>query len=409
MTTTFDHAALAALLQAIPDPVVVVGADATLRWANDRAEQAFGWRLADLQGGPLVPFVHPDDLETALLSLESVAKKETGTLIEIRVRRGDGSYAPVEIRGAPCCSADLADAVILVARETTDRRRWELGAGDTDLLAAILDAAPTVTLLLDRGGAIQGASRALTRQLHRGLEQTLGLPLVDLVAPADRDAVAALVASCDGTQGTRSIEAGLLAVDGHVVPMSLTLVDLVSDAVVRGIVVGASDISDLVEARSTLHHRANHDDLTGLPNRTHLLRRLSEVLDRDDAQPHTLLFCDVDRLKPVNDRHGHRAGDALLVEVATRLRAAVRGEDLVARLSGDEFVVVVPTADPEAVDALQARIHEAMAPPARLPDGTLVETSVSIGAAVTQPGLSAEEVLAAADAAMYVAKRRRGR
>ncbi|HLT15222.1 MAG TPA: GGDEF domain-containing protein, partial [Acidimicrobiales bacterium] len=95
--------------------------------------------------------------------------------------------------------------------------------------------------------------------------------------------------------------------------------------------------------------------------------------------------------------------------VATRLRAAVRGEDLVARLSGDEFVVVVPTADPEAVDALQARIHEAMAPPARLPDGTLVETSVSIGAAVTQPGLSAEEVLAAADAAMYVAKRRRGR
>ena len=62
-----------------------------------------------------------------------------------------------------------------------------------------------------------------------------------------------------------------------------------------------------------------------------------------------------------------------------------------------------------AIDALQARIHEAMAPPARLPDGTLVETSVSIGAAVTQPGLSAEEVLAAADAAMYVAKRRRGR
>jgi len=411
MTGALDGASFATLLHAIPDPVLVVGADATLRWANERAERTFGWRLEDLRGRPVVPLVHPDDLETALISLDSVRGKEAGSLVEIRIRRADGSYTTVEVRGAPLATgdADPADAVVMVARETTDRRRWELGAGDTDLLAAVLDAAPTITVLLDPAGTILGASRALTRQLHRGLEQTLGLPFTVLVAPEDRDEVAALVASCDGHQGTRTLEAGLLAADGHAVPMSLTFVDLRSDAVVQGIVVGASDISDLVEARSNLAHLANHDDLTGLPNRTHLLRRLGEVLGQEGAEPHTLLFCDVDGLKQVNDRYGHRAGDALLVEVADRLRAAVRTDDVVARLSGDEFVVLIPSTDPDAVAALQSRIHHAMEAPTRLPGGSLVATSVSVGAAPTQPGASPEVVLAAADAAMYAHKRRRPR
>jgi diguanylate cyclase (GGDEF)-like protein len=201
----------------------------------------------------------------------------------------------------------------------------------------------------------------------------------------------------------------MLTADGGVVPMSLTFVDLVTDQAVQGIVVAASDITALVEARTELHHLANHDDLTGLPNRSNLLRRIAEVLAREPADPHTLIFGDVDGLKAVNDEHGHHAGDALLAEVAARLRGVMRAGDFVARLSGDEFVVMIPTDDPATTAEVQARIDRALAPPARLPDGTLVTTSMSLGAASTQPGASAEEVLAVADAAMYTAKRARTR
>jgi|GEM_PF-5513532 diguanylate cyclase (GGDEF)-like protein len=204
-----------------------------------------------------------------------------------------------------------------------------------------------------------------------------------------------------------AVEARLLGVDGSVVPMSLTFVDLVTDQAVQGIVVAASDITALVEARTELHHLANHDDLTGLPNRSNLLRRVGEVLAREPADPHTLIFGDVDGLKAVNDHHGHQAGDALLAEVAARLRGVMRAGDFVARLSGDEFVVMIPTDDPKAAADLQRRIEVALEPPARLPDGTLVRTSMSLGAASTRPGVSAEEVLAVADAAMYAAKRSR--
>lgn len=399
----------AALFDALPDPVVVIGQDATLLWANRRAEETFGWTLEELRGSGLVRLLHPDDLDTAVMSLASVAGKERGSLVEIRVQERSGTYVWVEIRGAPWVDGPFPGAVVLAVREVTDRRRWELGAGDTRMLAAILDAAPTINLLLDRDGRIQGASRALTRHLHRPLEQTLELPLVTLVDPPDRAAVTRAVAQCDGSGGTHTLEARLLGADGAVVPMSLTFVDLVTDQAVQGIVVAASDISALVEARTELHHLANHDDLTGLPNRANLLRRLAEVLAREPADPHTLIFGDVDGLKAVNDHHGHQAGDALLAEVAARLRGVMRAGDFVARLSGDEFVVMIPTEDPTAIADVQHRIEVALEPPARLSDGTLVRTSMSLGAATTQPGVSAEEVLAVADAAMYTAKRSRAR
>ena len=404
-----DEVLGAAVLTGLPDPVVVLGPDAALLWANPRAEQRFGWALDDLRRQPLGRLIHPDDLGTALLSMESVQAKEVGSLIEIRLRDRSGTYAWFESRGAPWVGSPVPGAIIVVLRESTERRRWELGAGNTAMLATLLDSIPTINLLLGPDGTIRGANRALTRRLHRDLEGTLGRSFLDLVAPNDHSAVAGALATADGTSGTVTLEACLLRYDGAQVPMSLTFVDLVADQVVQGIVVAASDITALVEVRTELHHLATHDLLTGLPNRGNLLSRLTAVLAQDPASPHTLIFGDLDKLKPVNDSHGHRAGDAVLAEVAGRLRSVLRAGDFVARLSGDEFVVVVPTDDPAVVRDVQDRIGQALSPPVRLPDGHLVTTSMSLGTATTAPGLSAEEVLAVADAAMYVAKRARDR
>ncbi len=164
----------------------------------------------------------------------------------------------------------------------------------------------------------------------------------------------------------------------------------------------------LDEEQATLAHRALHDQLTGLPNRSLLVDRLgqasSALLRRHNAA--MLFYLDLDNFKAINDRFGHAAGDCLLVEVAIRLQGLVRSGDTVARLGGDEFVVLAQDLDdPEAsARSLAERIHQAMRVPVAVGDRFLY-TSVSIGIAPVDPGSDPEMCMAQADAAMYQAKR----
>src|SRR3546814_7609411 len=155
----------------------------------------------------LVELVHPDDHETAMFSLASVVTKEYGTLIEIRVRDSSGQYAWFEVRGRRWDHPDHPGAVAIVARESTDRHQWQLGAGDPDQLSSILDAAPTISMFLAPDGAIRGANRALTRLLHLPLEGTLGRSVLDLAVPADRERVREIGRALAGTGGTGHSEA----------------------------------------------------------------------------------------------------------------------------------------------------------------------------------------------------------
>ena len=156
---------------------------------------------------------------------------------------------------------------------------------------------------------------------------------------------------------------------------------------------------------------ARHDALTGLPNR----RVFAEVLDKAIAttlrsgRPHALLSIDLDRFKPVNDIYGHAAGDAVLCEVADRLRAAVRDSDTIARLGGDEFAVVLDSAAGEKTpggDAIRLaqRVIETVHQPI-LYEGHKIEIGASIGIAVCPTdGRDADTIFHAADMAMYRAK-----
>jgi diguanylate cyclase (GGDEF)-like protein/PAS domain S-box-containing protein len=395
-------------MAAMADPVVVMGPGIDLIWANHAAEERFGWPLEELRGRTLDGLIHPDDHETAVQSMASVVTKDVGTLVEIRIQDSTGDYSWFEVRGKVWPDGPHPGSVVLNLRPTTERRRWELDGGDSQLLATLLDTAPVILVALAHDLTIGGANRALTRTLHRPIEGLLRRPLTDLVHEADRAKVAAELAALAGTDGTAHFEARLLCGDGGSIPMSLAVVDLLSDRAVKGMLLAASDISALVEARSALHHLANHDELTGLPNRTSLRNRLERLLDRSPRPASTLLFGDVDGLKPINDLHGHRAGDAALSEIAARLRSITRDDDYVARLSGDEFVMLIATTDEDVIHSVEQRICTAMAEPITLPDGNKVTMTISTGVASTaEESVTADDLLAAADAAMYLAKRRR--
>jgi diguanylate cyclase (GGDEF)-like protein len=157
-----------------------------------------------------------------------------------------------------------------------------------------------------------------------------------------------------------------------------------------------------------LSHQFLHDDLTGLPNRMLLTDRLRRAASRTDRHGtgSMLLFLDLDNFTAINDRFGHPAGDALLVEVAGRLVELVRATDTVARLGGDEFVVLAEDLeDPdEAARSLAQRIHQTMCAPVSVGEREL-HTSVSIGITPVSPSTDPDASIAQADAAMYRAKR----
>lgn len=157
-----------------------------------------------------------------------------------------------------------------------------------------------------------------------------------------------------------------------------------------------------------LEHKAYHDGLTGVFNRVYFELRLMVAL-RQAAQTHgrlALLFLDLNHFKAVNDNHGHAMGDLLLKAVAQRTQKQVRDADLVARLGGDEFVVLLlEPHSREAVQQVARKIQEAVQAPLAADRGVVLQPSVSIGMALfPEDGQTMEELMAAADAAMYVAK-----
>jgi diguanylate cyclase (GGDEF)-like protein len=153
-----------------------------------------------------------------------------------------------------------------------------------------------------------------------------------------------------------------------------------------------------------LRYAASHDPLTGLANRRTLLDHLRSP--RSSGESGTVLFCDVDDFKPVNDQHGHAAGDAVLNVIGERLRQSVRPKDLVARYGGDEFVVYCHTTDVARVNDIAERLEESLRRPITIGDVT-VEVGLSVGRSVVTAEDDVDAVLAAASRDMSETKRRR--
>jgi diguanylate cyclase (GGDEF)-like protein/PAS domain S-box-containing protein len=184
------------------------------------------------------------------------------------------------------------------------------------------------------------------------------------------------------------------------------------DGRVQYLIAQAHDVTARRRFEDELAHRALHDPLTGLPNRALFISRLGHALvrRRRHAGGVAALFVDLDRFKLVNDGMGHRAGDAVLLEVARRLSQAVRVDDTVARFGGDEFTILCEDADEDAARAVAQRVLDAFARPF-VHEGRELHLTTSIGIGVTDlASVTADALLRDADLALYAAKERgRGR
>ena len=278
---------------------------------------------------------------------------------------------------------------------------------------AVFDSSPVAIALIGADGRFTGANDALCRFLGRRRHEIVGHLPKEFTDGAEPDSVEVPAWSARKViPGTRKgdpapVEMRYVLPDGshawgllHVAPLGT--------ADEPGILVAQiEDITERKRAEERLVQQAHFDTLTGLPNRAQSMLHLAAALERDAATGSmtAVFFCDLDRLKLVNDGHGHAVGDAYILEVSQRIRASVRDSDLVGRLSGDEFVVVLGgVQSPTEAIGLAGRIIDGVRRPLQL-GGVSFTPSVSLGiaygaASTTTP----DELLAQADSAMYRAK-----
>jgi diguanylate cyclase (GGDEF)-like protein/PAS domain S-box-containing protein len=278
--------------------------------------------------------------------------------------------------------------------------------------------------MLSEAGLVVYANRRLADLLDRPMQETIGSPIARFVAEADWPALEAVIES-PGLVG--SVEIELVTGKGARVPVlvgispldpegdghkCLTFTDITGQKAQEHEIgrLGLAQnerVEELQQAHEALAHQATHDALTGLPNRVLLVDRIDQALTRSlrTGKVTGVLFIDLDRFKQVNDTHGHTAGDAVLRRVAERLKGAVRPMDTIARVGGDEFVVLTPDLSGymDAVD-LGTRLVTELARPLDTQGGSGGLTA-SVGVSVVAAGnASAESMLHEADTAMYHAK-----
>jgi diguanylate cyclase (GGDEF)-like protein/PAS domain S-box-containing protein len=394
------------LFDQLPDAVVVIDNTGTVARGNRAAARIMGRPAADFVGSSALELVHPDDLSLAALSLSSVEGKEVGTPIELRVTTDDG-WRLVELVGAPLADGHIA----LSMRDLTDRRRWEVAGGEVARFRSMVHHATALSVLLDADGIVTSVSGAITRQLGHDPELVCDHPLVHIVHPDDRILVrGAIVAAASTGPGDAPtpVEARLAGPRSSYVPFELTIVSLLDDPTVGGLVVSGHDISRLRAAQEALAELAHYDALTGLPNRRAFDTALEEqwTLTSRDGIDSYVVVADLDRFKELNDRHGHATGDEALRQVGNALRRTVRATDFVARLGGDEFGIILIRCGGEAAAVgfaaeLCERIEQACRP---LPS----MVAVSVGHASLRAATSASTALHEADLSMYANKRRDG-
>ncbi len=402
------------VVEHMSDMVLVIDSLGRIAYANHTGELVLGWSREDWVGRSAFDLVHPDDVGAAAESLATASTSGPGIKqpIELRVRDADGGWHPVEIITSNLLDEPTVRGLVVVARDLSARADGlEVAAVERRRFERVFDQSPIGLALVGPDDRIVRLNDALARLGARSQADLAGSPLADLPVEDDRDRFGEFLAGCDAAADPDPIEVRVVDVDERVrwVRVSISPVGSGPDEAEYS-VFRAEDVSEEHALREQLLYAATHDDLTGLLNRTGFHSVYDHVVERDrsSAGAAALVFVDLDDFKEVNDRHGHEVGDQLLEVVAGRIRRTVRTSDAVARIGGDEFLVLLdPLSEPTAASDLAGRVLAAVREPVELSVG-VVRVGASIGVTPVRSGEPLSAGLNRADSAAYDVKRSGG-
>ena len=275
--------------------------------------------------------------------------------------------------------------------------------------ASLVRHASDLITVLQTDTTVTYQSPSIERILGYVPDDLLGQRFDRLAIVGDRERLAQSVASAAAGERVPSLECSLVNQDGETRQFEILFTNLIDDEHVGGILLNARDVSERKSFEAELAHQAFHDPVTGLANRAMFAEQVRQAMARARRSGGTpaVVFLDLDDFKTINDSLGHAAGDDVLVEIARRLDANVRGADIAARFGGDEFAVLLEdVANSDDAADLAQRILDLLTQPMRARHREL-NLSGSIGVSIYGPDdqRDADELIRDADAAMYTAKR----
>ncbi|SFR56443.1 PAS domain S-box-containing protein/diguanylate cyclase (GGDEF) domain-containing protein [Marinobacter daqiaonensis] len=397
------------LFEAAADGILISDPGGQIIKVNREAEQIFAYRREELLSRNVDDLLPEPLRQQHRRYVDSYSldprSRSMGRGSIVLGRRSDGSEIPLEISLSPVL-IDPDQRVIAVVRDVSARMRAE---ADRQRLITILDMTPDVTATFATNGALIYLNPAGRHLLGITDEAPLaGWEFEQLLTPLAgkilRSEAIPTALECGLWHGEMSLRDR----KGTEVPVSQLLIahpENGEDPQVLSTI--ARDISERKEHEAELLHRATHDSLTGLANRVLFKDRLKQAIRHAERDGHlvAIMFIDLDNFKLINDTMGHGTGDMLLCEVARRLQVRLRSIDTKARLSGDEFAVILENLKkPEDAASIIQGLAEALHEPIKLPGRDHVITS-SMGVSLYPTnGTDAETLLMQADSAMYQAK-----
>ncbi len=397
---------------------VIRAADASIVFANPTFEEMMGYESGELHGESLLmlqpPRTSPDDWADGSVAERLV--REGKATYDARKRRKDGSVIWCRTTVSTFDHTEHGTVWVSVQRDVTEEHETHkaLRAAEERFRRAFEDSASGMALIEGRGeqtGRFREVNRALVQMSGYAPEELLEMSYWDLVHPDEvetmRRGVLELV---KGNHDTFQAELRMIG-SGDVQRWIAFNVSLLRDpdGELLSAVVQAQDVTERKRFETELQYLADHDPLTGIYNR----RRFAAELERELAAAEryetggALLILDLDAFKLVNDSRGHSAGDELLVAVARAIQGRLRTSDIVGRLGGDEFGIVLPHAGrDEAIDTAESLRAVVGAAVDAHSAGIKVTTSVGVATFGTGDGQArgVERLVSDADAAMYEAK-----
>ena len=393
------------------DAIIGLAPDGLIRTWNPAAERLYGLSAEQIVGGNIATLWPEEQQSSIAANLHEVSIGKVVTGLETVRLHPDGRVAHISVSAAPVVgSGGAVTALIVTARDISGRVRAEraLRLSQEHVISVFRNASLGLTQS-DGAGRFILVNDRFCEIVGRTREELMRLSYHDITHPDDTATIAPLVEQLlvDGT--------GFVAEKRYIRPggsfvwvrNSLSAArDQQGD--IAGMVAVVEDITERKEAADRLRHLAYHDALTGLANRTQLNDRLAQALASaaHEGRSFAVLAMDLDRFKIVNDTFGHDAGDLLLLEIANRMRGAVRSTDTVARVGGDELVVLQTDVEqPAGAIELSRRLTELLAEPFEIA-GRHVTVGVSVGVALYPAGgTTGVTLLQNADVALYQAKK----
>jgi diguanylate cyclase (GGDEF)-like protein/PAS domain S-box-containing protein len=405
-------AQMATIIEATDDGVISKSIDGEILSWNPAAERIYGYSSQEAIGRSISFLVPPGRDDEIPQILARLARGEHVLQFETVRRRKDGVDIDVSLTLSPI--HDQHGVVVgasTIVRDVTQARimRAKLRASE-ELFRTTVDNAPVGIAIVGPDGRWLRVNRILCQLTGYSEDELVGKSFDSISHPDDlKSDLEQRRLLMEGKISSYEIEKRLIRADGETLwgLVAVSLVRSPEGAPVR-LVCQMLDITQRKHQQDELRHLADHDTLTGLANRRtfgeHITRLLAQRA-RHDA-PLALLMIDVDNFKPINDRLGHQVGDVVLRAAAETLRGRLRESDIVGRLGGDEFAFLLPETERAGAESLAQDLLDAFAALRPVPTEPEFSLSASIGVVtVDRTGtVTEEELLDAADAAMYQAK-----